>query len=71
MKLEIEIADETARTILIENLKWHYGCSDLTGLHLKEDREYNKRLRKAIKVVLRAWMTPDEYAEWKKAVRGD
>ena len=65
MKIEIEIGDEMERMVVTRALKWHYGCCDSEKFRIKEDRKYNKRLRKAIEVVLEAWMTPEEYVEWK------
>ena len=64
MKIEIEVDDELERTIVIRALKWHYDCCDPEAPN-KSDREYHRLLRPALDRVLEAWMTPDEYAEWK------
>ena len=61
MKLSIHVTHEIADEILLEQLKSQYeDCFYQDPILNDDDKKYVKRIRKALKRVLKHNMTPDE-----------
>ncbi len=61
MKIELEVNDELVDEIVLKALKTAHACSNPKDVTLRADKKYCKKIRKALKEVIKHYSVPNQW----------